>query len=331
MVNWWHKVCPTLQALYFSRDKAQDPRLGDIVHRFEAKESGSFEKFLDTYDYALIGFPEDRGVKRNYGRIGAAHGPSEIKKALFRLTSTDLVREVDLGKLKIIDLGDIRHCDTLEERQVDLGVVVKACLEAACFPIVLGGGHETAYGHFLGYRDFAKHLNIINCDAHLDVRPIEGGLTHSGTPFRQILETNEASLPKAFITTFGLQGYCNAKKDLDYAKQSGMILHWLEELRDKGILNTFKTHLHHQGENPLYLTICLDCLSNTEFPATSAAPPDGFRFQELLGLVEEASQVKNLSSLDLCEYSPKLDKDGQAAKRVALLIHRFLSTRKGLL
>src|ERR687884_322191 len=49
---------------------------------------------------------------------------------------------------------------------------------------VLVGGHETAYGHYLGYVRAGRPVGIINLDAHLDLRPVEGGRGNSGTPFR---------------------------------------------------------------------------------------------------------------------------------------------------
>ena len=34
--------------------------------------------------------------------------------------------------------------------------------------IVLGGGHETSYGHFLGYALASRQVEILNWDAHTD-------------------------------------------------------------------------------------------------------------------------------------------------------------------
>ena len=53
--------------------------------------------------------------------------------------------------------------------------------------IVIGGGHETAWGHFQGLAHPNKDIAILNFDAHFDLRPlINGQLGSSGTPFRQI-------------------------------------------------------------------------------------------------------------------------------------------------
>ena len=57
-------------------------------------------------------------------------------------------------------------------------------------PIIFGGGHETAYGHYLGVRKYIGEdasLGIINIDAHFDLRPYDEQPS-SGTMFKQILE-----------------------------------------------------------------------------------------------------------------------------------------------
>src|SRR3712207_7676746 len=43
-------------------------------------------------------------------------------------------------------------------------------------------GHETGYGHFLGYARARKQVWILNWDAHPDVRELKDGQGHSGSP-----------------------------------------------------------------------------------------------------------------------------------------------------
>jgi formiminoglutamase len=98
----------------------------------------------------LIGFPQDEGVRRNGGRGGAALVPREIRQWLYRLTAWDPQADVDLAALPPLDVGDVRQAG-MEEMQNALAEVVAEVLRRGGVPIVLGGGHETAYGHYLGY------------------------------------------------------------------------------------------------------------------------------------------------------------------------------------
>ena len=88
------------------------------------------------------------------------------------------------------DAGNIVCADgDLETSQLALGEVVTILLENGIKPIVIGGGHELAWGHYQGIADAfpQKNLGIINFDAHFDMRPLlaydQGS---SGTPFLQI-------------------------------------------------------------------------------------------------------------------------------------------------
>ena len=130
----------------------------------------------------FIGYRGDKGVEKNKGRIGASKGPVKIREELMNLPCCF---EKDL---KLYDCGDI-YCEeaTVEESQEALGLAVDKMISLNIFPIVLGGGHEIAFGHYKGLRKFFKNekIGIINFDAHFDIRPYPNG-SSSGTMFRQI-------------------------------------------------------------------------------------------------------------------------------------------------
>lgn len=60
----------------------------------------------------------------------------------------------------------------VEADQRRLGEVLKPYIELGCFCVVFGGGHETSYGHFLGYAGAGRRVEILNWDAHADVRDL---------------------------------------------------------------------------------------------------------------------------------------------------------------
>src|SRR5699024_8086943 len=100
--------------------------------------------------FHIVGFESDEGVKRNKGRVGAAKAPDGIRSYLASLPSSILK-----GK-PLLDTGNITcEGDQLEKAQADLGAHVSTILTQGATPIILGGGHEALYGHYLGAR---KHL-----------------------------------------------------------------------------------------------------------------------------------------------------------------------------
>ena len=95
--------------------------------------------------------------------------------------------------LNLYDAGDI-ICDgdNLENAQIALAHMVASLLRSQYFPIVLGGGHETAWGHYLGIHEALgpSKLAIVNFDAHFDLREQARG--SSGTTFKQIADHHAA-------------------------------------------------------------------------------------------------------------------------------------------
>ena len=96
--------------------------------------------------FGLIGFCSDQGVRRNKGRPGAAEGPDAIRSQMASLP-WGFTEQVCLYAAGNICCGDDI---TLEEGHRQLAAAVEAVLGMGLFPIVLGGGHETTFGHFEG-------------------------------------------------------------------------------------------------------------------------------------------------------------------------------------
>src|SRR5438105_13210107 len=157
--------------------RPDDPRLGESV-----TFSTGAPLTLSPGQPVVIGFPQDEGVRRNLGRPGAAEAPRAIRRWLYRLSPWDVLRGADLTRLRLLDLGDLRCDADLEASQRALGETVAQVLAARAIPVGLGGGHETAFGHFLAYAASRSPVGIINLDAHLDVRPTLDGRGHSGSP-----------------------------------------------------------------------------------------------------------------------------------------------------
>ena len=161
--------------------------------------------FTGKLGFAFIGFCSDKGVARNKGRTGTALAPDFVRGQMSGLPCT-FSQEV-----KLYDAGDI-ICDeiSLEEGQRELGCAVEEILRRNLFPIVLGGGHETTFGHFQGQHNFLKdkgktpELGIVNFDAHFDLRPYDMG-NSSGTMFRQMADVCKAEGTPYHYFPIGIQ------------------------------------------------------------------------------------------------------------------------------
>src|SRR5205085_2440418 len=142
--------------------------------------------------------------------------------------------------------------------------------------IVLGGGHETAYGYFLGYAADHRRVGIINIDAHLDVRPPTDGQGHSGSPFRQALEHPMCSLPGECYVCLGAQPHSVSRQHWLFAREHGCSVRWCDEVRhslEQGFLDE-SNRLIAAGCQ-LYLTMDADAIQAADVPGVSAPNVSG--------------------------------------------------------
>src|SRR5690554_3711272 len=96
----------------------------------------------DTPEVALLGFASDEGVRRNKGRVGAAEGPVYFRDNIGSMCWHGAESGfIDVGKI-------IPKKGNLEEAQQELGKAVQLLLQHQKKPFIIGGGHETAYGHY---------------------------------------------------------------------------------------------------------------------------------------------------------------------------------------
>lgn len=297
--------------------RPDDPRLGEVT---EFRRGGLPE--LRPGRPVLIGFPQDEGVRRNGGRVGAAEAPREIRHWLYRFVPYHCKWGVDLAALGLLDLGNVRIEGDLEATQAALGEVVGAVLQSGSVPIVFGGGHETAFGHYLGYVAAGLPVGVVNIDAHLDVRPLIDGRGHSGSPFRQMMEHPTQPLPGDHYACLGLQMHAVSRQHWEYVRQRNCVVEVGPMLRAQ-FSNEFR-RLKRLGCR-VYVSIDADVANQADVPGVSAPNPAGVPGSSVPDSIRLAGMSPYLSSLDLVEINPRFDRDGQSARWGALVVWDFLT------
>lgn len=313
--------------MFYSRGQHDDPKLGEFVLPYSEAASE-----WDKTKVVLIGYPEERGVERNKGITGTGKAPDIIRKYLYRLNANDSRQRLGIKKGSLIDAGNIKTGKSLEESQENLSKVVAHFLEQQYFVLIVGGGHETAFGHFLGHQQLNIPVSVINIDAHSDVRPLlNNSLGHSGSPFRQMLEYPESVLQGENLVQFGLQGYCNSVFAIDYLHQHKVNIVWFEEIAQQDISVSFFNALRQlDSKQGLYVSIDIDSITGVEFPATSASPAQGFSVHQFYQCCTLLAHLHQLKSLDIVEYNPDKDVHEQSAKVIALGLWKFLIQKTGI-
>lgn len=266
----------------------------------------------------LIRFPSDEGVKRNGGRPGAAKAPDLILDQLLNLTPHPAYYQRHIDLLSTVSFGDPVTCSgNVEADQATLGKMVGDVFKNNILPVIIGGGHETSYGHFLGYVEANKPVSILNIDAHTDVRPLKDGSAHSGSPFRQALE--HPSRLCISYNVFGLNPSSVSLEHYNYVNENGKAV-----FRSDVNSTMIQNFLDHVNPEAVMATIDMDVVCQSEAPGVSAPNSAGITGSVGLKCAFELGKNPAVRSLDLCEVNPVYDRDNQTIKLAAHAIWYFL-------
>ncbi len=172
-----------------------EKKLGEKVLLPGKKWQHELEK--STATFVIIGIPEDIGVRANMGRPGTHSAykpaltaflnqqdnfflPAESIMVLGEVAVSDLMRRAEEAEEQPGALNALRQLvEVLDER---VSGIIKIVVAAGKVPVVIGGGHNNAYGNIRGASEALRSpINVINCDTHLDFRRAEG--RHSGNGF----------------------------------------------------------------------------------------------------------------------------------------------------
>ncbi|MEL6870610.1 MAG: formimidoylglutamase [Pseudomonadota bacterium] len=298
-----------------------------LTGRNDAEDGPSARRVHDhiaaTGQHALLGFASDAGVTRNQGRAGAREAPAAIRQALAGLAApADLPTIADLGDI-VVDADDLEAGHTL------LGEHVALALQTYRRVVVLGGGHETAFGSWSGLHSAKpdEKIGIINLDAHLDLRNVGNAGASSGTPFNQIRN----AAPEHFdYLCIGVARESNTQALLERAHDWNTQIIFDDEL----LANRDCAAAAIQGLasrcDVIYLTIDMDVLPHYQAPGVSAPAVRGVPLPTIEHIVDTvlavcASPFCALPLVDIVEVSPPHDLLGITARTAATLALRLLA------
>ncbi|MDP3560608.1 MAG: formimidoylglutamase [Legionellaceae bacterium] len=274
---------------------------------------------VDKHDagYVLLGFECDEGVCRNQGNAGAKEGPMAFRQVAGKLSIHHPFKLYDAGNVICLD----HH---LEAAQDELKKRVSTILSLGQKPIVIGGGHETAWGHFQGVAThYQDDIAILNFDAHFDLRPlINNQLGSSGTPFRQINEDLKSRNKPFYYYCAGIQPYANTKRLFDYAHENKVTYLLAEQIQANPYDLSWIEHIisNHQR---IYVSVCLDVFSAALAPGVSAPQALGIDPTFVIEALKLLRQSQHVVSLDIVELSPKYDIQQNTAKLAAALFMTY--------
>lgn len=258
---------------------------------------------------ALLGLPDDLGVRLNGGRPGAADGPRAIREALSRYGVT----EQFLCDLPLVfDAGDVlpdegNDAAALARTHDRVSAVSEALAARGMTVIGLGGGHDLTYAlvRGVGRAHASKPMPGVYFDAHLDVRETPG----SGMSFRKLLDERIALT----LRVIGFNPLVNLREHAKWFLSHGGVIapHDSDPLGGIDVEGAF-------------VSVDLDAIDMSAAPGVSAPNPAGLAPRDVALAMERFGQFYNLRCLDFMELSPPHDEGGRTARLAAHLLLSFL-------
>jgi arginase family enzyme len=251
---------------------------------------------------ALLGLPDDTGVRLNSGRPGAAEGPVGLRAALARY---GVAEPGGFAWPAIFDAGDIQAAgDNLDETHRRVTEATTALLGLNLFPIAIGGGHDLTFPFV---RAVAQHagqpLHMVYFDPHLDVRAETG----SGMPFRRLVEAGSVDA----LTIHGFQPFANSIEHVRWFQAHGGRVSEL-------------TPDDPWPDRDTAVSLDMDVIDQAFAPGVSATNPCGWSPHLTTRWVAGAGRNPRVRCFDLMELSPPNDPSGRTARLAAHLLLTFL-------
>jgi formiminoglutamase len=278
---------------------------------------------------ALLGLPDDLGVRLNGGRTGASAGPSALRAALAGYGVGD---PAGIHYPPIFDAGDVvpasgDDAQALAATHQRVQQAAADIVARGLFPVGIGGGHDLTYAFASGalHGHGAKGAGCVYFDAHLDVRETAG----SGMPFRRLEEEGWVS----GLTIIGQNTLANTRAHARWFAEHG------GHVADDDVLGAAESGadlVAPLGEvDDLVVSFDLDAIDGAHAPGVSAVNPAGLTVREAARGVFLLAQHPALRCFDLMELCPAHDvpawseREGMPGRTARVAAHLLLTFMQG--
>jgi len=331
------------QLAKITNHRSGEVKFGEKVETLENEEAIETQLQQSEAKFVLFGIPEDIGVKANFGRLGTASAYENTLKALVNIQHNkfckgdqllilghiDTSEEMALAaKLSVTEKEDRKQLFSLVEKiDKEVSHLVHLIVKAGKIPIIIGGGHNNAYGNIKGLAlAKGKPVNAINFDAHTDFRVLEG--RHSGNGFSYAYEDGFLKkyfifgMHESFISKGVLQTIKSINERVQYATYEEM-----EVRREKSFTDQLTEALNFIKQDCFGVELDLDAIPGIY---SSAMTLSGFSVQQAREYIHFFGKHKNAAYLHICEGAPDLDETNHnhlTGKLIASLITDFMKSK----
>lgn len=294
-----------------------------------------------TKSIQIIGVPVDLGASRR----GTDGGVSAVRIAglgekLTKMGYT-VTDEVDVAvpskeSRPKETTGNMRFRSEILQVCQDLAVVTRDALTKGNVPLVVGGDHSLAIGSISGIADFYQEkggeLGLVWFDAHADMNipgispsgnihgmPLSHLLGYGDKEFTGILSANPKIKPENVVLV-GVRDIDEKEKEL--IKQSGIKVYSMRDIDELGMSRVSDEILEivTKGTVGFHVSFDVDGCDPEVMPGSGTLVPGGVTYREAHLLLEKCAETGLMTSMDLVELNPFLDKGNISAERAVSLV-----------
>lgn len=256
----------------------------------------------------VIGAPVRHGSLSG-GRFDLA--PHAIREALTRFSTWD--GQQDIRSVYARDSDDL----SISADAPDLGLetirggILDLLLDDAVVAVLGGDNSITRSGVLALARSLARDrtdplrgVGLLTFDAHHDLRDTSQGLSN-GNPVRALLEDG---LPGEHVVQVGIQPFANSPEYAEVARDAGITVIDVDEVRRRGIEAVVTGALDQLGAlDAIYVDLDVDVLDRAFAPACPGSRPGGLTPAEMQAAARLCGAHPNVLVLDLVEVDPERD------------------------
>jgi len=242
----------------------------------------------------IFGVPFDSTVSF---RPGARFGPNAIRQAFMNDEIYSLFLDVDLETSSVLDLGNLKLTNNVEEMVYSVEKVVTEIVREGGTFGVLGGEHTLTFGTYL---PVFKDTALIVFDAHLDLRDEFAGLKLSHATFLRRLTDKIGAESMVHIGSRAA-----SREEWKVADKIGLSLISMQTIHTIANAERILSDFLKDFEN-VYVSIDLDVLDPSIAPGVSNPVPDGLSVHKLLEFLYSL-KGKKIVGFDIVELTPLYD------------------------
>ncbi len=335
-----------------TRKREHEIKLGERVQALPWGTSAEFQSALKASKckYVLLGLPEDIGVRANLGRGGAYSAWQPVLTTLLNIQSNQFLSGEELLVLGHVDFSNemeqVKKFDFHNEKELKqsreivhvidefVAPIIATIVSCGKEPIIIGGGHNNAYPNIKGAASGLKQsgkintakINCINCDAHTDLRPIEG--RHSGNGFTYALANGYlhkySVLPLHEIFNAGsiIQELNSHPKSIHCTFFESIFIR--EEISFNEALNDA---INFVNDNYTGLEMDIDTIQNIPSSAKTSSGLSTLHARQFIHTVAYTCKVAYLHIAEAAPVLSHIKTDLKTGKLVAYLVSDYIKAR----